>query len=267
MFTPNDRMIGWDIKVTSHPNWNVIFMNIQDRLIWRWSPNLTRSSKLAGAPNWLADTILIIKYWRFLLKFLRHNIGWHNIGNPEYFMDYNYFIISKWFNENSCITDIHQKIQKIWPQNSSWKCTTLNVHHKNTQASNEDSNSTCIWRWIIIKHSKIYIRITDMKRNYLLYYLQTSKYHKIIFQSRSLQVIHKHITVISSSATIYGSQMRHYCGYLKYLINGVGEIISRHYADFKVRQFVFQSSDGWEWFWTPLHWSHIRSRSFSSAKD
>ena len=50
----SDRVIGWDIKMTSHPNSNASFMNIWDRLIWRRSPNLTRSSKLAAAPNcWL----------------------------------------------------------------------------------------------------------------------------------------------------------------------------------------------------------------------
>ena len=35
----------------SHPNSNASFINIWDRLIWRQSPNLTRSSKLAAAPN------------------------------------------------------------------------------------------------------------------------------------------------------------------------------------------------------------------------
>ena len=47
----SDRVIGWDIKMTSHPNSNASFINIWDRLIWRRSPNLTRSSKLAAAPN------------------------------------------------------------------------------------------------------------------------------------------------------------------------------------------------------------------------
>ena len=47
-----DRVIGWDIKMTSHPNSNASFINIWDCLIWRRSPNLTRSSKLAAAPNW-----------------------------------------------------------------------------------------------------------------------------------------------------------------------------------------------------------------------
>ena len=46
---PRDRMIGWDMKMTSHPNTNASFINIWDRLIWRRSPNLTRSSKLAAA--------------------------------------------------------------------------------------------------------------------------------------------------------------------------------------------------------------------------
>ena len=50
----SDRVIGGDIKMTSHPNSNAIFINIWDRLIWRRSPNLTRSSKLATAPNWLS---------------------------------------------------------------------------------------------------------------------------------------------------------------------------------------------------------------------
>ena len=49
---PSDRVIGWDMKLTSHPNSNASFINIWDRLIWRRSPNLTRSSKLAAAPNW-----------------------------------------------------------------------------------------------------------------------------------------------------------------------------------------------------------------------
>ena len=49
---PSDRVIGWDIKMTSHPNSNASFINIWDRLISRRSPNLTRSSKLAAAPNW-----------------------------------------------------------------------------------------------------------------------------------------------------------------------------------------------------------------------
>ena len=49
---PSDRVIGWDIKMTSHPNSNASFINIWDRLIWQRSPNLTRSSKLAAAPNW-----------------------------------------------------------------------------------------------------------------------------------------------------------------------------------------------------------------------
>ena len=48
----SDRVIGWDIKMMSHPNSNASFINIWDRLIWRRSPNLTRSSKLAAAPNW-----------------------------------------------------------------------------------------------------------------------------------------------------------------------------------------------------------------------
>ena len=48
---PSDRVIGRDIKITSHPNSNATFINILDRLIWRRSPNLTRSSKLAAAPN------------------------------------------------------------------------------------------------------------------------------------------------------------------------------------------------------------------------
>ena len=50
---PSDRVIGWDIKMTSHPNSNASFINIWDRLIWRRSPNLTRSPKLAAAPNCL----------------------------------------------------------------------------------------------------------------------------------------------------------------------------------------------------------------------
>ena len=36
----------------SHPNSNASFINIWDHLIWRRSPNLTRSLKLAAAPNW-----------------------------------------------------------------------------------------------------------------------------------------------------------------------------------------------------------------------
>ena len=71
----SDRVIGWDIKMTSHPNSNASFINIWDRLIWRRSPNLTRSSKLAAAPNcwnnnqhasnikYLAN--LIKKYWTY----------------------------------------------------------------------------------------------------------------------------------------------------------------------------------------------------------
>ena len=50
---PSDHVIGWDMKMTSHPNSNASFVNIWDHLIWRWSPNLTRSSKLAAAPNCL----------------------------------------------------------------------------------------------------------------------------------------------------------------------------------------------------------------------
>ena len=43
--------------MTSHPNSNASFINIWDRLIWRRSPNLTRSSKLAAAPNcWWGPT-------------------------------------------------------------------------------------------------------------------------------------------------------------------------------------------------------------------
>ena len=49
---PSDRVIGWDIKMMSHPNSNASFINIWDRLNWRRSPNLTKSSKLAAAPNW-----------------------------------------------------------------------------------------------------------------------------------------------------------------------------------------------------------------------
>ena len=49
---PSDCVIGWDMKMTSHPNSNASFINIWDRLIWWRSPNLTRSSKLAAAPNW-----------------------------------------------------------------------------------------------------------------------------------------------------------------------------------------------------------------------
>ena len=49
---PNNRVIGWDIEMTSHPISNASFINIWDRLIWRRSPNLTRSLKLAAAPNW-----------------------------------------------------------------------------------------------------------------------------------------------------------------------------------------------------------------------
>ena len=48
---PSDCVIGWDIKMTSYPNSNASFINIWDRLIWRRSPNLARSSKLAAAPN------------------------------------------------------------------------------------------------------------------------------------------------------------------------------------------------------------------------
>ena len=55
----SDRVIGWDIKMASHPNSNASFINIWDRLIWRLSPNLTRSSKLAAAPNWLQSPPII----------------------------------------------------------------------------------------------------------------------------------------------------------------------------------------------------------------
>ena len=48
---PSDRVIGWDMKMTSHPNSNASFINIWDPLIWRRSPNLMRLSKLAAAPN------------------------------------------------------------------------------------------------------------------------------------------------------------------------------------------------------------------------
>ena len=48
---PSDCVIGWDMKMTSHPNSNASLINIWDRLIWWRSPNLTRSSKLAAAPN------------------------------------------------------------------------------------------------------------------------------------------------------------------------------------------------------------------------
>ena len=47
---------------TLHPNSNASFINIWDRLIWWRSPNLTRSSKLAAAPNCWACTL--------------HNLGW-----------------------------------------------------------------------------------------------------------------------------------------------------------------------------------------------
>ena len=60
----SDRVIGWDIKMTSHPNSNASFINIWDRLIWRRSPNLTRSSKLAAAPNW----------WLLNSKFTQHSL-------------------------------------------------------------------------------------------------------------------------------------------------------------------------------------------------
>ena len=41
---PSDHVIGWDIKITSHPNSNASFLNIWDRIIWWQLPNLTRSS-------------------------------------------------------------------------------------------------------------------------------------------------------------------------------------------------------------------------------
>ena len=47
----SDHVIGWDFKITSLSNSNASFINIWDRLIWRRSPDLTRSSKLATAPN------------------------------------------------------------------------------------------------------------------------------------------------------------------------------------------------------------------------
>ena len=48
-------VIGWDMKMTSHPNSNASFINIWDRLIWLQSPNLTRSSKLAAAVHPTAE--------------------------------------------------------------------------------------------------------------------------------------------------------------------------------------------------------------------
>ena len=81
---PSDRVIGRDIKMTSHPNSNASFINIWDRLIWRRSPNLTRSSKLAAAPNysfglpytWYAQWIIQKSVNRlfFVPRFLYHDI-------------------------------------------------------------------------------------------------------------------------------------------------------------------------------------------------
>ena len=59
---PSDRVIGWDMKMTSHPNSNASFINIQDSLIWRWLPNLTRSSKLVAALNCCSDSLGMIGY-------------------------------------------------------------------------------------------------------------------------------------------------------------------------------------------------------------
>ena len=56
---PGDRVIGWDMKMMSHPNLNASFVNIWDRLIWRRSPNLTRTSKLAAAPNCALFILLV----------------------------------------------------------------------------------------------------------------------------------------------------------------------------------------------------------------
>ena len=64
-FLSSDRVIGWDIKMTSHLNSNASFINIWDRLIWRRSPNLTRSSKLAAAPNWRWCIYLFIRFHLF----------------------------------------------------------------------------------------------------------------------------------------------------------------------------------------------------------
>ena len=71
----SDRVIGWDMKLTSHPNSNASFVNNWDHLIWRRSPYLTRSSKLAFAPNWSASTMLTTRLDLIPLK-LAHEISW-----------------------------------------------------------------------------------------------------------------------------------------------------------------------------------------------
>ena len=60
---PSDHVIGWDRKVMSHPNSNASFINIWGRLSWWRSPNLTRSSKLAAAPNCWAGAVLDSFQW------------------------------------------------------------------------------------------------------------------------------------------------------------------------------------------------------------
>ena len=55
---PSDPVTGWAMKMMSNPNSNESFINIRDRLIWRRSPNLTRSSKLAAAPNWWQELFI-----------------------------------------------------------------------------------------------------------------------------------------------------------------------------------------------------------------
>ena len=86
-------MIGWDMKMTSHPNSNASFITIWDGLIWRRSPNLTRSSKLVAAPNWQMDRQTLIflcphqtkitrKTDNFVFCFmttLQHNMHLHRI--------------------------------------------------------------------------------------------------------------------------------------------------------------------------------------------
>ena len=67
---PSDHVIGWDMKMTSQPNSNASFINIWDRLIWRRSPNLMRSPKLAAAPDCLGTNVngILLKIYTFSLK-------------------------------------------------------------------------------------------------------------------------------------------------------------------------------------------------------
>ena len=77
----SDRVIGWVIKMTSHPNSNANFINIWDRLIWRRSPNLTRSSKLAAAPNWWpCDSAWGPSAFSFMGVQLSGGFTWHPVS-------------------------------------------------------------------------------------------------------------------------------------------------------------------------------------------